>query len=476
MLKTTAVFTPNTSSPKLSKVARTVLDKTLSDCLDEGGMYVFVQGVTKLGKTTLVASAVRQDAESLEETGVDQHFWFDSQNLRGGAPALWAALASQLRQPFEEALATTKTDTSKWSFLGSLGFFSSSAGGEHSYAYDKSRVIAVDLPHAIPAALKQIVDSGKSVAIVLDDFHFIGDEATRMEILQALKPVADKGVTIIVVTLPYRDNFTAFQKSNIGGRNQVLEIPTWTVPELSEIARTGFKELNLSAEEEDIRLLAENSFGSPQIMQSLCLLVCRTINGYRFGPEQLTELKFPENPEEIFTKLSDQNARLWLRHLGTGAATRGVTRAKHPIVDGDRSLDLDGYKLVLHALRNLGPQAQTPLVDLKAEIARLRSVNLSVVSKMNLHQVLTPMTVLALADTEAKLKEMDDSKEQVEPGDVFQDADVAQVPQPVFEWNPKAPQSPISILDPLLLYALKWHWPEVLDALMDEQRKVSTGS
>lgn len=474
MLKTTAVFTPNTSSPKLSKVARTKLDKTLSDCLDEGGMYVFVQGVTKLGKTTLVASAVQQDSGSHEETGVDQYIWFDSQNLRGGAPALWAALASQLRQPFEEALATTKTDTSKWSFLGSLGFFTSTAGGEHSYAYDKSRVIAVDLPHAIPAALKQIVDSGKSVAIVLDDFHFIGDEATRMEILQALKPVADKGVTIIVVTLPYRDNFTAFQKSNIGGRNLILEIPTWTVPELAEIAHTGFKELNFFAKEEDIRLLAENSFGSPQIMQSLCLLVCRTINEYRYGQDQLTTLKFPEIPEDIFKRLSDHNALLWLRHLGTGAATRGKTRAEHPIFYDNRSISLDGYKLVLHALRNLGPQDKTTLAELKSEIARLRGVTLSVVSKMNLHQVLTPMTVLALADTEAKLKEIDESKAQFELEDVFQDADVPQVPQPVFEWNPKQVESPISILDPLLLYALKWHWPEVLDALLKERQKVST--
>lgn len=473
MLKTTAVFTPNTSSPKLSKVARTALDKTLSDCLDEGGMYVFVQGVTKLGKTTLVASAVRQDTNS-PDTGVDQHFWFDSQNLRGGASAVWTALASQLRHPFEEALATTKTDTSKWSFLGSLGFFTSHAGGEHSYSYDKSRVVAVDLPHAIPAALKQIVDSGKSVAIVLDDFHFIGDEATRMEILQALKPVADKGVTIVVVTLPYRDNFKAFQKSNIGGRNEVLEIPQWTVPELSEIAHTGFRELNFAAKEEDIRLLAENSFGSPQIMQSLCLLMCRTINDYRYGQEQLTELKFPENPGQIFTRLSDQNALLWLRHLGTGAATRGVTRAEHPIKDGDLSMNLDGYKLVLHALRNLGPKPQTSLADLKAEIARLREVNLSVVSKMNLHQVLNQMTFLALADTEAKLKEIDDSKTQLEMGDVFEDVDIPQVPQPVFEWNAKQAQSPISILDPLLLYALKWHWPEVLNKLLAERQRVAT--
>lgn len=456
MLKTTDVFTPNTSSPKLSKVDRTEIEDKLADSLDEGGRYIFVQGVTKLGKTTLVRSAVQE---------VDRSFWFDSQNLRGGAEALWAALASQLRQPIEEAFTSHKTDTSKWNFLGSIGFFALNGGGEHALGWAKSRVIAVDLPHTVPEALQALREAGESIAIVLDDFHFIDDQQTRMEILQALKPVADRGVTIIVVTLPYRDNFQAFTKSNIGGRSGVLEIPSWSPKELSEIAETGFKELNVWADDATVVLLAENSFGSPQVMQSLCLLLCRNINGYRKRQEELTKLHMPATPEEVFKRIHDQNALNWLKHLAGGPTPRGKRRKGYPI---DGGMELDAYTLILHSLRNLGPKPRTTLTELKTEIGQLRGVSPTEVTKMNLNQILRPMTLLALMDMQAKLKEVDESQMDLGVEDIFDGTELPEVPQPVFEWSKDETSSPINILDPLLLYTLRWHWPDVLAALSVE--------
>lgn len=464
MLKTTEVFTPNTSSPRLSKVSRVALEEHLADKVDEGGMYIFVQGVTKLGKTTLVRGAVKE---------LDSHFWFDAQNLREGTAALWSALASQLRHPIEEAMKSTNTDTSKWSFLGSLGFpgitVGTRAGGSHASGWEKSRIITNDLPHAIPAALAALRESGKSAAIVLDDFHFIDDQEVRTQILQALKPVADKGVTIIVVTLPYRDNFQAFTTSNIGGRSAVLEIPTWTEEELSEIAETGFAQLSVWAENADISLLAANSFGSPQIMQNLCLQLCRQINQIRQAQSALTKLELPSDSERLFKLVSDQNALNWLKHLGRGLNTRGKKRRIYSIKDDGQKMGLDGYTLVLHALRKLGPQPRTPLAVLKAELAKLREVDISVISRMNLSQILTPMSLLALNDMQAKLKEVDEAQEHLEADDIFADSQRLEVPQPVFEWSDQEGAKPINILDPLLLFTLRWHWPDVLEALKSER-------
>lgn len=468
------MFTPNTSSPKLSKVYRATLESTLSDEVSKGGAFIFVQGVTKLGKTTLVRDAVSVPDED-GDTGVDLCFWFESQNLRGGADVLWKALAAQLRYPIEEALASKETNTSRWSWLASLGFIRGGVANDHAFTYEKSEVQAVDLPHAIPEALNVLRDAGQSIAIALDDFHFIEDEAIRTEILQALKPVADKKVTVIVVTLPYRDNFYVVTTSNIGGRSVVLDVPIWDPKELAEIADTGFRKLTVFANEEDIYRLADNSFGSPQIMQGLCLQLC-WINAVRKEQETITKLTVPRREEELFKRLDDENAKNWLERIGRGAKTRGKKRKFYDITVQGSPMKLDGYTLVLHALKNLGPQPRTTLASLKAEIAVLRGEELPVINKMNLGQVLEAMSLLALKDMQAKLKEVDESNASddalsegvLKEEDIFEDSDAKSVPQPVFEWKKNEATGPINILDPLLLYTIRWHWLDVLTALKAE--------
>lgn len=475
-LKVTDVFTPNTSSPTKSKVSRGALMKTLNDEVSKGGAFVFVQGVTKLGKTTLVRDAVCEPDEDCD-SGVDLHFWFESQNLRGGPDDLWKALAAQLRHPIEKALATKETNTSKWGWIGSLGFVRSSVGNDHAYSFEKSEVQAVDLPHAIPEALKELRNSGLSIAIVLDDFHFIEDEGVRTEILQALKPVADKKVTILVVTLPYRDNFYVVTTSNIGGRSVVLEVPTWCPDDLAEIADTGFRELKVFATAEVTHQLALNSFGSPQIMQGLCLELCWN-NTVRKEQDALTKLRLPTKTDDLYKKLNDENAKSWLERIGRGAKTRGRKRKFYEIYEDGNPITLDIYTLVLHALKNLGPQSRTTLNELKVEIGRLRQVEPPSVNRMNLGQALSAMSLLALKDMQATLKEVDESKikyedeltatDEIHPEDIFEDSAARSVPQPVFEWNKNEATSPINILDPLLLYTLKWHWLDVFEVLRAE--------
>lgn len=458
LLKTSDVFTPNTSSPKLSKVSRSELEEELQDYIEERGKYVFVHGATKLGKTTLVKGAVRE---------LDLFFWFDAQNLRGGSKDLWSALASALRQPVEEAMSSSKSDKSKWSFISTLGFFTSNAAGEHTKGSNNEKTFAIDLAHEIPRVFEALIEDGKSVALVLDDFHFIEDEATRSEILQALKPVADKGVSIIIVTLPYRNNAAAITTSNLSGRTKTVKMPLWSISELSEIANTGFTELNVSATAQDVHLLATNSFGSPQIMQELCLQVCRKINHIRTKQEDHVTLQMPPNAADLFKLVSDETAKSWLHHIGRGLKTRGKKRKNYDLPDGPT---VDGYALILHALRSLGPQPTTTINQLRTEIAKLRKVELQAVTSMNLEDKLRGMSMLAAVDMKEALKEVDEDAGPVQVSDIFEGGSTAKaVPQPVFEWLEDESAKPINILDPLLVFTLRWHWDDVRRAVAAEQ-------
>lgn len=227
-LRATEVFTPNRSSPKLSLVSRAAIEEEIGDYLDEGGRFICLQGVTKLGKTTIADTAAKK---------IDLVFNFDSQNLRGGARDLWSGLAAMLRQPVEEEESRSSSDTAKWSFQGLLGFFNASAGGEHSKSKGKTFTYTNDLPKAVIDAVAGLAEKRKSMVVVLDDFHFIEAESVRIEILQALKSIANRSVSVLLVTLPERDFSRIFTKANLVGRNATVEIPLWREDELKGLLK-----------------------------------------------------------------------------------------------------------------------------------------------------------------------------------------------------------------------------------------------
>jgi len=212
--------------------------------------------------------------------------------------------------------------------------------------------------------------------------------------------------------------------------------------------------------------MADNSFGSPQIMQELCLQICRKLNGYRVKQEEPRPLVMPNQPAELFKLVVDDTAKSWLHRIGKGLQTRGRKRKSYELTDG---LTVDGYALILHALRSLGPQPTTPLSQLRNRIAELRGVNLQAVTSMNLEDKLRGMSLLAAVDMKEALKEIDEEKIALDITDVFEGGGtVTAVPQPVFEWNEQG-EKPVSILDPLLVFTLRWHWDDVRKAVAAER-------
>ncbi|WDF35287.1 ATP-binding protein (plasmid) [Arthrobacter agilis] len=456
-VRTTDVFTPGTSSPTLSKALRQEQEQELDDYIEERGKFIFVHGATKVGKTTIVEGAVKK---------LDLSIWFNSQNLRQGPADLWSGLASALKQPVEEALSNDKSDKSKWNFIGSLGFLSNHAGGEHVVGSSRSQTFSIELSHKIPQVLELLAADGHKVALVLDDFHFIENEQTRADILQALKPVGNKGVSTIVITLPFRDDSRPITAANLSGRTEYLPMPLWSLDELKSIADTGFASLNVFATEDDTTLLAQNSFGSPQIMQDLCLQLCRKFNNVREKQSGITQLEMPANPADLYTRILDDTALRWLGRIGAGLKPRGVSRKTYELKDGP---PVDGYLLILHTLRTLGPKPSTTISEFRAGVAKSLGIDIQKVPSLNLDEKLRNMSTLAAVDMRASLKEVDDEAAKLSPADIFSEKDIITVPQPVFEWDEKAAAKPINILDPLLSFTLYWHWDAVLKLVAEQQ-------
>lgn len=451
-LNATSVFTPNSSSPKLSLVERTEIEHEIDDYLEEGGKFICLQGVTKLGKTTIADTAAKK---------IDLTFKFDSQNLQGGAKDLWRALASKLRQPVEEAHSRGASDTAKWSFRGILGFFNPEFGGEHAKTSGKTFTLENDLAQIVTSAIEGLTAEGKTMLVILDDFHFIENDLVRVEILQALKPIANHSVSVLLVTLPERDFSSIFSRANIMGRSATVQVPLWSTDELEGIAAKGFKELNVHAEPETIRMLAQKSYGSPQIMQTLSLRLCRYANNVRVRQKHLTPLLPPSEPRLFYSAAIDDGSKRWLAKLASGKGTRGTERNVYTDTASKRKYD--GYTICLQALKNVGPKPVTTFEELKFEVAKILGFEPKDVTRMQLHGPLGNMTEIAQEEMKATLATV------VREGLPL----TMPIPQPFFEWGRDEIDQPIKILDPVLLYAIEWHWEEVMSSIERRQSLAS---
>lgn len=213
----------------------------------------------------------------------------------------------------------------------------------------------------------------------------------------------------------------------------------------------------MSADAETIGVLARNSFGSPQIMQALSLRLCRNVNNVREKQAELVELDPPRDPKSFYSDAVDPSSKKWLMRLAAGKKTKGTERNVYPSrID---SVSFDGYTVCLQAIKNLGPKAITAFDEVKAEVGRILGREATEVSRMRLYGPLTNMTDIATKEMSESLSARD-----------REDSSTSTIPQPFFEWGSAEMDQPIKILDPVLLFAIEWHWEDILLGI--ERRKI----
>lgn len=342
-------------------------------------------------------------------------------------------------------------------------------GGEKSNTNSNSSSFEVDAESAVKEALAIIRDNSRKVVIIIDDFHFVVDENTRRSIILALRPLLDIGVVAILSTILGGRLDPAFHNTNAGGRRQKLVVTPWKVDELEKIATQGFNALQLWVDPELIRDLAEQSFGSPQIMQLLLLNLARKVNNYRERDQDgpMDQINPPANREDFFRSINDDEASEWFGRLAAGPNPRKARRRRtYPTIP---PVELDGYQLILQTLHELGSPTELKLSDLKNRVSEKLNLDAKELNKIALEQKARNLGLIASRDTTDALNKTQDSGEQETSDDEVADEEAVSaeliareaIPQPVFEVKGKDSQASIAILDPLLSYMIKWH-PHVI--------------
>lgn len=340
-MKIQQVFTPN-DIPTVTYVDRSdhKLEQKLRDYFNTPKMVISVSGPSKSGKTVLVKKVIPEEElisvngatiTSPEDLWEKVLGWMGSPSETTVSDSISNEISGSVNAGGRLKIPLVAEGGAQAEFAGSRGW-----GGETSKSFSRD---------GLQQVIKEIADS--SFAVFIDDFHYI-NPAFRDEIGRQIKAAAENGVRVVTASVPHRADDVVRSNPELRGRVAAVDLAYWTQSELQQIARKGFAALNVELAPRVERQLAAEAFGSPQLMQAICLNL-----GFEIDVRE-TKAKL-ERVEVGVTLLDETMLRTssltdfstMLTALHTGPRIRGTERKEHDFIDGSKG---DVYRSILLAI------------------------------------------------------------------------------------------------------------------------------
>jgi len=224
-----------------------------------------------------------------------------------------------------------------------------------------SNVRANPMDHAV-----QILKKEKK-ALVLDDFHYV-ERDVQKGIARQIKGVAYEGVTVVVISLPHRDDDSVRSNPDLAGRVYCIDFGFWTPEDLKRIGEAGFPKVGARVEPAVLDWLAAESLTSPQIMHTLCLETCRDLGITGQGPARVVteqEVNRRSVVERAARSYVSNTAVLKLRQ---GPLRRGPERKVFGFVGEGRG---DVYELLVRTISKDPPQLRFSYEEIRERAGSL---------------------------------------------------------------------------------------------------------
>lgn len=362
MAKAVDVFVPS-KMPTITYIDRSALgyEERFRNACEIPNMVVSVSGPSKCGKTVLIKKIITDD-NLIAVSG---------SSIRRPED-LWNSVLDWMGTPISE----TTTDTSAVA-MGAIGGVS----GELSLPFVAKGAAQTSLSanHTDTSAVARTANRGglaqvvreignSSFVVFIDDFHYISLDIQN-EIGRQIKAAAEFGVKIITASVPHRSDDVVRSNPELRGRVCAVDIEYWNIDDLKKIARSGFNELNIDVSPSLEKKFAEEAFGSPQLMQTICLTFCFDTQNKETRNElariDVSEEK-TKNILENATFFSDYSTLIDTLHAGP--KQRGTERKIFSLNDGSSG---DVYRTLLLSMRSDPPKLSLRYDEM---IARVRSV------------------------------------------------------------------------------------------------------
>jgi hypothetical protein len=347
MLKATSIFTP-ADVPTLTYVSRSekTYEADLRRALEIPKMIVSISGPSKSGKTTLVQKIVSQD-NLIQVYGASirtaEDLWTNVLAWMGGSIELSDTVGSKV----SGGLTVTGGGKLAIPFIAEGSATTQATGGiDRTSTTTEKRAVSL-----IDQIVKDIASS--DYVVFVDDFHYI-EKTVREEIGKQIKEAAERGVKICTASVPHRADDVVRSNTELRGRVTAIDMHYWDVTELQQIAIKGFNELNINLASKVLTDFAVEAFGSPQLMQAICLNFCFQCNLDAQLPDHrhidVSDVEIARILERTSTT-TDFSTMLSVLHAGP--KQRGTERKQYMFTDGSSG---DVYRCLLLALKADPPQ------------------------------------------------------------------------------------------------------------------------
>lgn len=332
------------------------------DAIDEKGKLIRVVGPSKSGKTVFVKTL----AENFEIVRVS------ASGIKSGSD-LWVRILGSLGESFENQTSTQYSTTGGVEVVGKAeaGIFVAKVEAETKGKLEHARTkIAEKINYHDPinSIVKNLKES--EVWIFIDDFHYASPEI-QAELAEQIKHAAEEKVQIILALIPGRSEDILLKNDDLRGRTVDIKFTYWSIHDLKLIAEAGFPLLGIHIDPGSSELIATEAAGSPQLMQSICLMLARKF-GARNAPVN-PPTNFSINKEiltEICFKLSSSSFDYseTIDQMKKGPPTRGVQRKSYPDKNGKNR---DVYQLIVKSFSVDPPKLKLTDTELESRVNNL---------------------------------------------------------------------------------------------------------
>lgn len=351
VLKATEVFTPG-AYPEHTYIERSNqgLEESLRDALDTPGQLISLAGPSKSGKTVLVEKVVGKDnLISISGVGINQ------------PEDIWQKVLAWMGAPnsVEESQQNGLALSAQIGVSGKVGLPLLASGGASANGGVRSLSQNSRTESRTRGGLVQVTKEicNSDYVVLLDDFHYMPRDV-QVEAAKALKEAVRLNIKVCTAAVLHRGDDIIRANPELRGRVRSVDLNYWSVEDLIRIGIAGFERLNVDIDKRDLRKLAIEAAGSPQLMQQICLHVCFIINARSAFNEKVTFVVDEAVLARVFEQVSSTtDFRSLVDVLDSGPKTRGTERKVYSFHDESNG---DVYRCVLKAVAADPPTLSFP--------------------------------------------------------------------------------------------------------------------